>query len=47
MEVMLFNGIYNKSYNKKADTQLFLVYDICCKTVMFQEISTVENNKSI
>lgn len=42
MEVVLFNGIYNKSYNKKADIRLFLLCNICCKTVMFQEISIVE-----
>lgn len=47
MEDVLFNGIYNKSYNKKTDIHLFLVCDICCKTVMLQEISIVENNKSI
>lgn len=35
MEVVLFNRIYNNSYNKKADIQLFLLCGICCKTVMF------------
>lgn len=47
MEVVLFNGIYNRSYNKKKDIQLFLVCDICYKTVIFQAITIVENNKSI